>query len=109
MKLINLLLLCPLMASAQTNDGVYTRGIGQYPGRLSEYHGPTTKYCPNSQSQNLALHRAAWASSTVDYNLTAHLVTDGICDAAEPAQLVVSTPQGRLPRREAEWTLDGNE
>ena len=109
MKLINLLLLCPLMASAQTNDGVYTRGIGQYPGRLSEYHGPAVNHCSNSKSQNLALHRAAWASTTVDYNLTAHLVTDGICDTSVPAQLVVSTPQGRLPRREAEWTLDGNE
>ena len=59
--------------------------------------------------QNLALHRAAWASSTVDYNQTAHLVTDGICDEAAPSMLIVSTPEGRLPRREAQWTIDGND
>ena len=59
--------------------------------------------------QNLALHRAAWASSTVDYNQTAHLVTDGICDDAAPSMLIVSTPEGRLPRREAQWTIDGND
>ncbi|MCR4995153.1 MAG: beta-glycosidase [Bacteroidales bacterium] len=56
---------------------------------------------------NLALHRTATASSAIDYNLTAHLVTDGICDATRPSVLTVSTPAGALPRREAEWTLDG--
>ena len=58
---------------------------------------------------NLALHRQAWASSAIDYNMTAHLVTDGINDSTKPMPLTVRTPGGRLPRREAEWTLDGNE
>ena len=116
MKLVTLLLMCPLVASAQP-DSNYTRGIGVYPGRPTEYFGPahSTQPCSTVQNSdanrvtNLALHRAAWASSTADYNMTAHLVTDGICDDREPALLTVSTPAGQLPRREAEWTLDGNE
>ena len=113
MKLITLLLLCPMVATAQP-DSNYTRGIGVYPGRPSEYHGPSlitgsSTVGEGSVQRNLSLHRAAWASSSVDYNLTAHLVTDGICDDREPSPLVVCTPEGRLPKREAEWTLDGNE
>ena len=80
MRLLTLLLMCPMMLAAQTNEVT-----------------------------NLALHRQAWASSAIDYNMTAHLVTDGICDSTKPMPLTVRTPQGRLPRREAEWTLDGNE
>ncbi len=87
----------------------FTRGIGQYPGRPSEFFGP--KYerveAPSGAAVNLALHRQALASSTADYNLTAHLVTDGIVDEREPALLVVSTPAGRIPKREAEWAIDG--
>ena len=63
---------------------------------------------PLTAQQNLALNRTAWASSSYDYNMTAHLVTDGICDRSLPAVLRVSTPQGPLPRREREWALDGN-
>ena len=86
-----------------------TRGIGQYPGRQSEFFGPTFEKVEAAGGPlvNLALHRRAFASSTADYNLTAHLVTDGIVDGREPALLVASTPEGRLSRREAEWAIDG--
>lgn len=80
MKFSTLLLICPMIMAAQTNEVT-----------------------------NLALHRQAWASSAIDYNMTAHLVTDGINDSTKPMPLTVRTPGGRLPRREAEWTLDGNE
>ena len=84
-----------------------TRGIGQYPGALTEFYAPTISWTDGGKLTNVALHRAAWASSTYDYNHTAHLVTDGICDSSEPAILNVSTPSGPLPRREAEWAIDG--
>ena len=92
-----------LLATAVQGDGHLTRGIGQYPGDPSEYYAPTVSWSDGDSLTNVALHRAAWASSTYDYNHTAHLVTDGISDTAEPAILTVTTPAGRLPRREAEW------
>lgn len=61
----------------------------------------------DSVETNLALEKAAYASSSYDYNLTAQLVTDGIVETAEPAWLSVSTSKGELPRREKEWTIDG--
>ena len=84
----------------------YTRGIGIYPGDPSECFAPVP-YTESVVAENVALHRLAFASSSVDYNLTAHLVTDGIVHDKEPVRLVVSTPSGTLIRREAEWTVDG--
>ena len=96
-----------LLATAAQGAGFLTRGIGQYPGDPSEYFAPTVSWAEGDSLTNVALHCASWASSTYDYNHTAHLVTDGICDTAEPAILTVATPAGRLPRREAEWAIDG--
>ena len=61
---------------------------------------------PNDTTVNIALNKAAYASSSYDYNLTAQLVTDGGVAASEPAWLKVCTAEGELPRREKEWTLD---
>ena len=55
---------------------------------------------------NLALNKAAVATSNYDYNLTAQLLTDGIVTNDEPAWLKVTTAAGELPKREKEWTLD---
>ncbi len=86
----------------------FTRGIGHYPGAPNEYFAPTVSWVAgNGELSNIALHRAAYASSTIDYNHTAHLVTDGICNDDAPATLTVSTPGGRIARREAEWAIDG--
>ena len=90
------------LASASPVADDQTRGIGQYPGCQSEYFAPTVSWASSDVLTNVALHRKAWASSTCDYNHTAHLVTDGICDTSEPATLTVTTPAGVLPRREAE-------
>ena len=95
-------LLAPLVQS-----GEETRGIGQYPGAPSEYFAPTVSWTEGGQLTNVALHRAAYASSTYDYHHTAHLVTDGICGMQEPAVLQATTPEGILPRRETEWAIDG--
>ena len=60
----------------------------------------------NDATVNIALNKAAYASSSYDYNLTAQLVTDGVVETGEPAWLRVSTAEGELPRREKEWTVD---
>ena len=40
--------------------------------------------CSPKESRNIALHRAAYHSSAVDYNYTAQLVTDGIVESGLP-------------------------
>ena len=108
MKFLTILFCCVGMcAMAAPDDTGFTRGIGQYPGAQSEYFAPMVSWVDNGSLTNVALHRAAWASSAIDYNHTAHLVTDGICDSAEPILLKVSTQDGVLPRKEAEWAIDG--
>ena len=50
---------------AQTENA--TRGIGLYPGDPNEYFAPSSDYTLGDDSvayYNIALHRAAWASST---------------------------------------------
>src|SRR3712207_4418719 len=84
----------------------FTRGIGQYPSKADDYRGPILK--KDNALRNVALHRAAYASASVDYNLTAQLATDGIIAKAEPARLTVTTPAGPLSLRDKEKTLDGN-
>ena len=105
---MSILLIISLLLSSFHADGDDTRGIGQYPGAPDEYFAPTVSWTESDAGlTNVALHRAAYASSACDYNHTAHLVTDGICDTTAPTLLSVSTPDGRLSRREAEWTIDG--
>ena len=98
-----------IYAADNVQEVAYSRGIGQYPGSPDEFFGPSLRWDESGDGNltNVALHRAAWASSARDYNHTAHLVTDGIATAGDPALLTVTTPAGRLPRREAEWTIDG--
>ena len=40
--------------------------------------------CSPKECRNIALHRAAYHSSAVDYNCTAQLVTDGIVETGQP-------------------------
>ena len=61
-----------------------TRGTGIYPGRASEYSGPTL-VSGGQESRNLALGRTARHSSSYDYNLTAQLATDGIISEGDAA------------------------
>lgn len=97
-----------LVSSAQTVER--NRGIGVYPGAPKEYTGPEMR-TQKKLYRNLAEMRAAYASSTYDYNLTAHLVTDGIIlpeetTLADVPRLRVTTPAGELKSLEREWTVD---
>lgn len=83
----------------------YTRGIGKYPGHPKEDFSPSL--APDYLTyRNIAMRRAAFASSGYDYNLTAQLTTDGIITDKQPQYLNLSTPQGDVPRREREWMID---
>lgn len=104
------LILTTMMASvcllASANGHARTRGIGLYPGRACENFAPTMVV--DNTYRNVALHRAAIASSSIDYNLTAQLATDGIASVTKPTTLTVSTPDGTLDLRNKERVLDQN-
>ena len=87
-----------------------TRGIGIYPGRPSEYFGPTI--VQDNVLRNLALHRAVYQSSShaaYDGNLTAQLLTDGIIHHGEPAWLEVCRNDQPLNTADREKTLNESE
>lgn len=102
-----------LMGCGQTDSSTesfersdyYTRGIGQYPGLPSEDFSPSLRPDANTY-RNIALLRSAYHSTSYDYNLTAQLTTDGIVTARQPHRIVLSTPNGKIPRRESEWMID---
>lgn len=96
-----------LMASACSPNGEYTRGIGVYPGNPDEYPGPEMT-SGKSEYRNLALHKAAFHSSSYDYNLTAHLATDGIRSAGQPYFIDVVTSDGQVAKRDRERIFDDN-
>ena len=92
-------------AQSVDRSNYYTRGIGQYPGSPKEDFSPSLAP-DNSTYRNIALLRAAFGSSSHDYNLTAQLATDGIVTNKQPQYLDLSTPAGPVPRREREWMID---
>ena len=100
---LSILALC--IGCAQPEDG-YNRGTGVYPGNPDEDFSP--KMTVDHKYRNLALHRAAWNSSSYDYYLTATLVTDGIVETELPMYLNVETNSGAPLRREFEWLVDGH-
>ncbi|MEJ5368308.1 MAG: discoidin domain-containing protein [Bryobacteraceae bacterium] len=87
---------------------IQTRGVGVYPGDPREDFSPVARI-DGSTYRNLAHHRAAWHSSSYDYNLTAQLVTDGIREQRLPRWLSTGSSQKPvLEKNEREWLLDGN-
>ena len=83
-----------------------TRGIGQYPGRPSQFTAP--KMVKDQTYRNIALNRMVYTSSSADFNLTGHLVTDGIITSNTPSFLSVKTNEGELSNRDKEKMIDGN-
>ena len=96
--------LCPALLPAQVQP---SRGIGIYPGRPTEYFGPTL--VPDNDQRNLALHRAVYQSSAHDKNLTAQLLTDGERTAGQPARLTVCRNGHPLTTADREKTLNESE
>lgn len=96
-----------LLSGCKQRADYYSRGVGIYPGKPAEDFSPTL-VADNENYRNLAYHRAAFHSSSYDYNLTAQLVTDGIIIHEMPNYVSLSTNQGVLPKNEREWLLDHN-
>lgn len=86
----------------------YTRGIGVYPGMPEDYTGPEIVPADGTY-RNLAYGRIARHSSSIDYNLTAQLVTDGIVTNERPVLLEVYTSEGRVPKNFRDALFDGND
>jgi hypothetical protein len=98
--LVTVLTASPSLAQAPT------RGVGVYPGDPAESFAPDL--VPDAGAyRNLALRRAAYHSSSRDYNLTAQLVTDGIPASGPPRWLSTSTSQrGTASPAEREFLVD---
>ncbi|MDY6248080.1 MAG: discoidin domain-containing protein, partial [Prevotella sp.] len=101
-------------AQCSTIQAQTTRGIGIYPGAAEEFFGP--QLVAGDGYRNLARGRMVYQSSSFDFNMTAQLLTDGIVERGarnekgnEMVFLEVSTPDGQLPQRQRESTLDGND
>lgn len=95
----------PVADGSFERSDYYTRGIGQYPGNPKEDFSPSLAP-DHSTYRNIALLRSAFASSSHDYNLVAQLATDGLVSDKQPQYLILSTPEGDVPRREREWMID---
>ncbi len=103
-RAILLIALAAMSLSAQQ----YTRGIGVYPGNPREDFSPSM-VADKEEYRNLALRRAAYHSSSYDYNLTAGLLTDGIKDSTMPRWVAVSNSDaGVIVKGEREFILDDN-
>ena len=105
-------------AQCSTIQAQTTRGIGVYPGAAEEFFGP--QLVAGDGYRNLAQGRMVYQSSSFDFNMTAQLLTDGIIRGVKelgskgvkkngPVFLEVSTPDGQLPQRQRESTIDGND
>ena len=108
-------------AQCSTIQAQTTRGIGVYPGAAEEFFGP--QLVAGDGYRNLARGRMVYQSSSFDFNMTAQLLTDGIVAQKSRTKspshsgegsgvgpfLEVSTPDGQLPQRQRESTIDGND
>jgi hypothetical protein len=86
----------------------YTRGVGVYPGDPKEDFAAQVVPDTSQAYRNLALHRAAYQSSSYDFNLTAQLATDGVKETKAPRWFVISTNEGLLTRQLREHAQDHN-
>ncbi|MDD4592382.1 MAG: discoidin domain-containing protein [Parabacteroides sp.] len=93
-----------IVGCSQESSNHNSRGIGIYPGNPEENFAPNLLV--DNTYRNVAELRAAYNSSSYDYNLTAQLVTDGIITTEKPATIRVSTQDEELPRNAREYFFD---
>ena len=92
--------------SGQSSQEGMNRLPGNFPGNPDEWFAP--QLVTDNTYRNVAKRRAAYASSSFDYNLTAQLATDGILTDVMPPTTIVSTQAGELPRLQKEILFDTN-
>ena len=106
-KALTYLLALATALSACTGADPAASRIGVYPGDPAEYDGPTMEAADDSY-RNLALHRPAWHETSMDYNLTGHLVTDGIVTSETPVFMQVVAIGENVETRLRERLFDDN-
>ena len=104
---LNVIVILFIIFGCNKGPDYYTKGVGIYPGDPSEDFGPA-QVSDKETYKNIARLRAAYHSSSYDYNLTAQLVTDGIITERMPGYISVATNNGIIPKNEREWLLDHN-
>lgn len=109
-----LLAACLMVAACQSGektdnlfDDNYSRGIGIYPGNRAETFAPRL-VVDNKTYRNVAALKTVYHSSSIDYNLTGQLITDGIVTQTPPAVLTARTKDAPVPQREIGWLFDRN-
>lgn len=105
-RIIPFILLAGLIGCNGNSSDDYTRGIGEYPGKVCDYDGPET--VEGGEYRNLALNRAAYQSSSYDYNLTSQLITDGLLTEEMPYHIEVYADGAEVPKRDRERLFDDN-
>lgn len=83
------------------------RKPGNYPGNPDEWFAP--QLVADNTYRNVAKLKAAYASSSNDYNLTAQLATDGILIDKMPPTTQLFTQEGEVPRNKKEVIFDSND
>ena len=83
------------------------RKPGNYPGNPEEWFAP--QLVTDNTYRNVAKLKAAYASSSIDYNLTAQLATDGILADKMPPTTQLFTQEGEVPRNKKEVIFDSND
>ena len=83
------------------------RKPGNYPGNPDEWFAP--QLVADNTYRNVAKLKAAYASSSFDYNLTAQLATDGILIDKMPPTTQLFTQEGEVPRNKKEVIFDSND
>lgn len=101
MKAFPFLALCLALASCTSKETLQTH---LYPGNPDEDFAPSL--VKDNIYRNIALNKAAYASSSWDYNLTAQLATDGIIPQGLPQYFELSTSKGPVAKNEREWVFD---
>ncbi|MDD4033374.1 MAG: discoidin domain-containing protein, partial [Bacteroidales bacterium] len=94
-----------LFSGCKQKADYYTQGVGVYPGNPEEDYAPTL-IADQDNYRNLAKLRAAYHSSSYDYNLTAQLATDGIITDKLPDFMTLSSDKGQLLKNEQGWLFD---
>ena len=94
------------LAACSQEQARRTRGIGVYPGDPDEEAAGTVVRGDDSY-RNLALHRAAFHSSSYDYNLTAQLLTDGILCEGPLSYVDLQAGGQPVDRKFRERLIDG--
>ena len=103
--ILNIILNLTILLNSCASQNKQTRGIGLYPGNITENFSPILKKGKQKYT-NLALNKATYSSSCYDYNLTSQLATDGIITNKKPYYIKVYTNKGIVNKEDRNILFD---